>query len=172
MTEEKLTELLQVREGKVRDIEELISLANRADKARLEPYPDVEPRGEERFRKVLKMNETDFWVIIATINDKIVGFISGEPTINIDTKERVEGVEHIKTLAVDPQIWGKKIGGLLVSKAIEVVQKKGRKQIELWTHETNSRAQRLYEGRSFKLTGEKKKAENTDEWIVHYSLDI
>ena len=54
----------------------------------------------------------------------------------------------------------------------EVAKKKGRKQIELWTHETNSRAQRLYKGKGFKLTGEKKKAENTNEWIVHYSLNI
>lgn len=165
-------EKLQIREGNIGDLDKLVLLANKADEARLEPFADVAPRGEGGFRKVLKVGESDFWVRVATLNSKIVGFISGEPTINLDTKERIEGVEHIKTLIVDPQLWGKKIGGSLVTKAIEVAKKRGRKQIELWTHETNSRAQRLYEGKGFKLTGEKKKAENTDEWIVHYSLDI
>ena len=41
MTEKKLTGLLQVRKGNAIDVKELISLANRADKARLEQYPDV-----------------------------------------------------------------------------------------------------------------------------------
>lgn len=172
MTEEKLTQQLQIRTGNIDDVDELVSLANKADEARLEPFAGIEPRGEEGFRKVLKFNESDFWVRVATFNGKIVGFISGEPTINLDTKERIKGVEHIKTLIVDPELWGKKIGGSLVNDAIEVVKKKGRKQIELWTHETNSRAQRLYEGKGFKLTGERKKAENTNEWIVHYSQDI
>src|SRR3972149_9311699 len=172
MTEGKLTDALHIREGNKEDVEELVSLANKADEARLEPFAGVDPRGEEGFRKVLKFNESDFWIRVATLNGKIVGFISGEPTINLDTKERIEGVEHIKTLIVDPEFWGKKIGGSLVSDAIEVAKKKGRKQIELWTHETNLRAQRLYEGKGFKLTGERKKAENTNEWIVHYSLKI
>src|SRR3989344_4977447 len=172
MTAEKATEQLQIREGTEKDVDELVNLANRADKSRLEPFADVAPRGKEGFRKVLKLSESDFWVRVATLDGKIVGFISGEPTINLDTKERIEGVEHIKTLIVDPQLWGKKIGGALVSDAIEVAKKKSRKQIELWTHETNSRAQKLYEGKGFKLTAEKKEAENTNEWIVHYSLDI
>ena len=172
MAEEKLTEQLQIREGTKKDVDELIALANRADETRLEPFANVNPRGQEGFRKELKVGENDLWVRGATLNGKIVGFISGEPTINLNTKERIEGVEHLKTLVVDPELWGKKIGGSLVSNAIEVAKKKGRKQIELWTHETNLRAQRLYEGKGFKLTGERKKAENTDEWIVHYSLNI
>jgi len=165
-------EKLQIKEGNLDDVDELVSIANKADEVRLEPFAGVEPRGEEGFRKVLKFSEKDFWVRVAILNGKIVGFISGEPTINLNTKEKIEGVEHIKTLIVEPQLWGKKIGGSLVSDAIEVAKKKGRKQIELWTHETNSRAQRLYKGKGFKLTGEKKKAENTNEWIVHYSLNI
>lgn len=172
MAEKKLSEQLQIREGNIDDVEELVSLANKADEARLEKFTDVTPRGEEGFRKALKIDERDFWVKVATLNDLTVGFISGEPTINLDTKERIEGVEHIKTLIVKPELWGKKIGGSLVTDAIEEARRKGRKQIELWTHETNTRAQRLYEGKGFKLTGEKKKAENTDEWIVHYSYDF
>jgi len=172
MTAEKATEQLQIREGTEKDVDELVDLANRADEARLEPFADVAPRGKEGFRKVLKLSESDFWVRVATLDGKIVGFITGEPTINLDTKERIEGVEHLKTLIVDPEFWGKKIGGSLVSDAIEFTKKKGRKQIELWTHETNLRAQRLYEGKGFKLTGERKKADNTNELIVHYSLNI
>ena len=172
MNEKQHIEQISIREGSPDDVDELVSLANRADVKRLVPFTDVVPRGEEYFRKVLKFQSNDFWVRVATLDGEIVGFISGEPTINLKTKERIEGVEHIKTLVVDPKHWGKKIGGRLVSEAIEIAKKKRKKQIELWTHETNSRAQRLYEGKGFKLTGERKEAENTNEWIVHYSLNI
>ena len=165
-------EQLLIRNGNIDDVDELVALANRADIARLEPFADIVPRTEEYFRKVLKFESSDFWVKVATLDGEIVGFITGKPTINLDTKERIEGVEHIKTLVVDPKHWGKRIGGRLVREAIEVAKKKGRKQIELWTHETNLRAQRLYEGKGFKLTGERKEAENTNEWIVHYTLDV
>src|SRR3989338_8746438 len=101
MAAEKVAEQLQIREGTEKDVDELVDLANRADEARLEPFADVAPRGKEGFRRVLKLRESGFWARVATLDGKIVGFITGEPTINLDTKERIEGVEHLKTLIVD-----------------------------------------------------------------------
>lgn len=172
MSEEILSGSIEIREGNEKDVVELVSLANRADEARLELVSDAQSRGEESFRKALeKIKSRDFWTRLAVLDGKVAGFISGEPTIDEKSGEKIEGVEHIKTLVVDPEAWGKGIGKSLVSEAIEVSRKKGRKQVELWTHESNLRAQRLYEGKGFKFTGERKKSEQ-NEWIIHYSLDI
>lgn len=155
---------IKIESGSIDNASELEDIFRRADEARTDnscPVPDLN-------RDLLE--KKDFWVKMAVIDGKIVGFISGEPTV-IDDKP-VEGFEHIKSVAVDPNYWGQGIGSQLLDETLESLKQKGRKGAELWTHETNERAQKLYEGRGFKKTGEKKPSERTGEPIIHLSLSF
>jgi len=163
MANAKITNKIEIRSGSLKNAEELKAIFVKADKARTDascPIPQLDQDLKKR----------NSWVKMAVIDGKIVGFISGEPTV-IDNKP-VEGIEHIKSVAVDPDYWGQGIGRLLLDKTLESLKQKGKKGAELWTHETNERAQKLYEGRGFKKTGEKKSSERTGEPIIHYSLDF
>lgn len=163
MAETKINNQIEIKEGSVENAQELEDIFRRADAKRTDNSCPVPQLDQDLAKK-------DSWVKMAIKDGKIVGFISGEPTV-IDDKP-VEGFEHIKSVAVDPDYWGQGIGGKLLDQALESLKQNDRTGAELWTHETNERAQKLYESRGFKKTGDKKPSERTGEPIIHYSLEF
>ena len=73
---------------------------------------------------------------------------------------RVEG-QQIKKLFVEPVLQGKGIGAALLDFAV-----REHNASSLWALEKNTGAIRFYEHHGFHLTGEKKREEDTTEYLV------
>ena len=57
---------------------------------------------------------------------------------------------------VDPERWGRGVGGQLLDALHEEMRAGGWTTSSLWTRSSNDRARRLYEGRGYQLTGDVK----------------
>ena len=78
MANAKITNKIEIRSGSLKNAEELKAIFVKADKARTDascPIPQLDQDLKKR----------NSWVKMAVIDGKIVGFISGEPTV-IDNK--------------------------------------------------------------------------------------
>jgi ribosomal protein S18 acetylase RimI-like enzyme len=61
---------------------------------------------------------------------------------------------HISMVFVDPERWGRRIGGQLLDALHQEMRARGWTISSLWTRLNNDRARRLYEGRGYQQTGE------------------
>lgn len=76
---------------------------------------------------------------------------------------RLEG-EELHKLFVEPVLQGQNIGAALLERAISQGAR------TLWALEKNERAIRFYQRHGFRLTGEKKLEDDTDEYLVRMML--
>lgn len=67
----------------------------------------------------------------------------------------VSGLCHVSLVFVAPDAWGQGIGARLLDAALAEAARQGYDRAQLWTHETNVRARRLYTSRRFTLTGDR-----------------
>lgn len=67
---------------------------------------------------------------------------------------------------VVPGRWGHGVGGQIVDALLAVARGRGYDRMQLWTHEDNRRAERLYVGRGFAASG-RRKPDDLGEIIVH-----
>lgn len=65
------------------------------------------------------------------------------------------GLCHVSLVFVAPDAWGQGIGARLMDALLEEARLRGYTRSQLWTHETNLRARRLYASRGFALTGDR-----------------
>jgi GNAT superfamily N-acetyltransferase len=72
------------------------------------------------------------------------------------SQEPLPGVAHVSMVAVRPDRWGQGLGALLLAQVELNARKRGFVRAQLWTHETNRRAQRLYERRGWVASGRTK----------------
>ncbi|MBD5634296.1 MAG: GNAT family N-acetyltransferase, partial [Candidatus Eremiobacteraeota bacterium] len=70
--------------------------------------------------------------------------------------EIVPGLMHLSMVAVEPTRWGRGIGRAITVACIERAAELGYDAMQLWTHTSNDRAQRLYTSLGFELTGREK----------------
>jgi GNAT superfamily N-acetyltransferase len=77
------------------------------------------------------------------------------------------GVAHISMVAVRPDRWGQGLGALVLDRAQHNARNRGFTRAQLWTQETNRRAQRLYERLGWTASG-RTKADDHGERIRHY----
>jgi ribosomal protein S18 acetylase RimI-like enzyme len=74
-------------------------------------------------------------------------------------------------IAVDPEQWGNGIGKALTLYCIARAAKLGYTSIQLWTHISNERAQRLYASVSFREVG-REQIDERGERIRLYTLHL
>ena len=98
------------------------------------------------------------WPVVAWDNDRAVGIAVGFQARMDDgaSEEPVPGLAHLSLVMVRPEHWGQGIGGRLLDAAVAEARKRRFTRIQLWTHEHNSRGQRLYTSRAFARTGRTK----------------
>jgi ribosomal protein S18 acetylase RimI-like enzyme len=77
------------------------------------------------------------------------------------------GLAHVSMVAVHPDRWGRGLGALVLTAAQHEAQERGYARAQLWTHETNYRAQRLYERLGWVASG-RTKIDDNGEPIRHY----
>ena len=67
----------------------------------------------------------------------------------------IAGLCHVSLVFVAPDVWGQGIGSRLLDAVLDEASQQGYLRAQLWTHETNVRARRLYVSRQFALTGDR-----------------
>lgn len=97
--------------------------------------------------------KSDGLLLIAEEDGRAVGMAWGiEARADDGAGDAVPGVFHLSLMFIDPARWGEGIGRHLTQALFETLPKSGMRAIELWTHEDNVRAQRLYTRCGFKAT--------------------
>ena len=123
----------------------------------------------EKWRR--RLLEPDVWFLVA-LDPDVVGVTSGMPAREDDGRGPVvPGLCHLSMVFVDVGRWGEGIGAALVAAALEQTRDQGYQRIQLWTHEDNERAQRLYRRHGFVPSG-RQMLDDGGEAIGHWSRDL
>ena len=81
------------------------------------------------------------------------------------------GLAHVSMVAVRPDRWGRGLGAQVLGMAQLEARQRGFTRAQLWTHETNRRAQRLYERLGWQASG-RTKIDDFGEQIRHYAREL
>ena len=110
------------------------------------------PEHEQRVRS--RFTLPGVWLVVADDDGEVVGMTSGMPAREDDGEgDDIPGLCHLSLVFVLPPWWGRGVGGLLVDAALAEARARDYLRMQLWTHEDNVRAQRLYAGRGFGRDG-------------------
>jgi 8-oxo-dGTP pyrophosphatase MutT (NUDIX family)/GNAT superfamily N-acetyltransferase len=105
--------------------------------------------------------------------DELVALAIGMPALSDDGRSvrNVPGLAHISSVATLPERWGEGLGGVVVRAVMSLARRHGYARVQLWTHQTNARAQRLYDREGFARSG-REKIDDFGEPIVHFTRDL
>jgi GNAT superfamily N-acetyltransferase len=111
--------------------------------------------------------------VVATDRDEVIAVAMAMDAIEDDGRgtESVPGLMHVSTVAVVPQRWGQRRGQLVLKAVLDEGRRRGYARAQLWTHETNRGAQRLYERNGWTRSG-RTMIDERGEPIRHYVLDL
>lgn len=87
------------------------------------------------------------------------------------SQDPLPGLAHVSMVAVRPDRWGQGLGAHIMDLAQLDAGKRGFTRAQLWTHETNRRAQRLYERLGWAASG-RTKIDDHGERIRHYVREL
>ena len=112
-------------------------------------------------------------LVLAEDAGQVVGMAAGVPGLARDGAGPHEpGLFFLSLVYVTPDRWDAGIGGSLVDAILDAARAAGYDRVHLWTHrDHNDRAQRLYEGRSFRWSGVEKRDE-AGESIIRYERHL
>ncbi len=129
--------------------------ASEAARRGAEAPAGVADRLRERFAR------PDVWLLVADDDGTVVGVTQGWPALEDDgAGQAVPGRCHLSLVFAAADRWGEGIGGRLVDAALGHARSLGYAVVQLYTHEDNVRAQRLYASRGFARDGLSK----LDDW--------
>ena len=113
---------------------------------------------EERAAIAERLRDGGAWLLLARDATSVVGVAAGFDARTDDGRgeDVVPGLAHLSLVFVDPARWGQGIGGAVLDAAIGEAARRGYERIQLWTHEDNERAHRLYVSRGFAHSGRTK----------------
>ncbi len=123
---------------------------------------------DSRALVALRAAEAGSWFILASEDERTVGFAHGVPGRKNDGLGKpIRGLLQLGMIAVEPSEWGHGIGKRLMERCFEIALERDYHKLQLWTHADNVRAQRLCEGLGFTRTG-RIKLDPRGETIVQY----
>lgn len=79
----------------------------------------------------------------------------------------VPGLLHLSAVAVAPERWGRRTGGLLVVRVLAEAVAHGYREAQFWAQADNARANRLCRSLGFRRTG-RARVDDWGELVVHY----
>ncbi|HEV2529497.1 MAG TPA: GNAT family N-acetyltransferase [Thermomicrobiales bacterium] len=147
-------DLVTIRPGTSTDIDEAIAVWIASNDARF-GGPTTPPETEAMVRGWMAGPDAILLVAIDGPNGPIVGL-----TLAVDAREEsgkgaaIPGSAHIALVFVAPGRWGQRIGARLLDAQLAGLVDRGYRHAQLWTHQTNDRARRLYSSRGFVPTGD------------------
>ena len=157
---------VSIRDGEPSDTKDVVAVWRAANTTRRNGQPPT-PKHEERVRSFVE--KPDAFLIVADAGGEVVGVALGmQGRADDGAGLPIPGLCHVSMIFVAPERWGEGIGGQLVDAVLTGARSRGYSRIQLWTQSGNPRAQSLYEGRGFRLSGREKHDEDLGEHIVHY----
>lgn len=121
-------------------------------------------------RVTAKLADPAALVVVARTSDAVVGMVLAEPGRDRDgAGEPLPELCHVSMVFVDPDVWGRGIGRLLLVEVVRLARHRGYLLLQLWTGQRNLAARRLYEIAGFTPTG-REAALATGEPILHLVL--
>ncbi len=152
------------------DLEAIAALWFRAQAAR-RPGPFV-TIADSRALVAQRVAQPGSWFIFAAEGQRVVGIAYGAPGRNDDGLGKpIRGLLHLGMIAVEPHDWGRGIGKGLVQQSFAMARERAFREMQLWTHADNLRAQKLFEGLGFTRSGRIKR-DPRGETIVHYACSL
>ena len=113
------------------------------------------PDGSRPARVRTKLTEADALAVVAAQSDEVLGMALAEPGRDDDgAGAPLPHLCHVSMVFVHPEHWGRRIGQLLLDTVAEHAAQRGQVLLQLWTGESNHRAQRLYRRAGFRPTGD------------------
>ena len=158
---------VQVRTAGSADVPAALAVWQRAHEARTGATvaPEVVVIVQDR------MTLPDAWLVVAE-DDVVVGMASGLAGRADDgAGPIVPGLCHLGMVFVEPRRWSEGIGHTLVAAAVDRAAGLGYLRVQLWTHESNERAQRLYRSHGFVPSG-RTTTDDHGELIGHWIRDL
>ena len=112
-------------------------------------------------------------LVLVTDDERIVGFASFGPTRDEDDAGTDAGSEddrvgEVMTLYLDPSVWGRGAGAMLLKESVEELARAGCRLATLWVLETNARARRFYERMGWDPDG----ASKLHDWKAFVATDV
>lgn len=106
-------------------------------------------------------------------DDRLVAMAIAMPAKQDDGRSvlNTPGLAHISSVATVPGRWGEGLSGIAVRASMSLARRRGYARVQLWTHATNTRAQRLYQREGFEFTG-RAKLDDYGEQIVHLVREL
>jgi len=144
--------ITRVRFAAADEVDTAVDLWRTSNEARISG-PPTPPEVEATVRGWIAT--PDAMLLVAEREGRIIGM-----TLAVDAREdhgrglAIPGLCHVSLVFVAPDAWGQGIGALLLDALLTEVRRRGYQRTQLWTHETNVRAQRLYTSHQFTLTGD------------------
>jgi 8-oxo-dGTP pyrophosphatase MutT (NUDIX family)/GNAT superfamily N-acetyltransferase len=90
---------------------------------------------------------------------------------NARSTHNIPGLAHISSVATRPDRWGEGLGGRAVRAIMLQATRRGYARVQLWTHDTNAGARRLYEREGFEDSG-RRLVDPQCESIRHYLREL
>jgi GNAT superfamily N-acetyltransferase len=111
--------------------------------------------------------------VVATEGEEVVAVALAMDAIEDDGRgtEPVPGLMHVSTVAVLPERWGQRLGEIVLEDVLDEGRHRGYVRAQLWTHESNRGAQRLYERTGWTPSG-RTIIDDRGEPIRHYVVDL
>lgn len=155
----------------VRDIGAMALVTQRASAFREDqPLPD-QPSHEAVADIEERITKDGFWTYMATDQNRMAGFVLGHPSSEQENIPSDPDVEYLSLLMIDPDYWGQRVASRLLDAAAERAKHIGRKEMVLWTSQTNHRARQVYEHKGFVLTDQTRISEYRGPQ-VQYSISL
>ena len=131
--------------------------------------------GESRtvHRIPARLASPDTFGTVLADGDNVVALAVAMPALEDDgaSDVRVPGLCHVSSVAVRPAYWGRGLAETVVDGTLDLARQRGYVRAQLWTHESNRRAQRLYERTGWVASG-RTKLDDFGEPIRHYERDL
>ena len=163
---------LSVRAGTHDDIERCAQIWYNAQAARNPARTDEHGAAIARTTIGRRAETKDAIFIVGEVNGEVAALAIGIPAREHDGAGAVtEGVMHVNSVAVDPQFWGHGIGEEVLERLFDQARKHGYTAAQLWMHEGNTRAERLYKHFGF-VPGERVRQDDHRENIRHYATHL
>jgi len=92
-------------------------------------------------------------LLVAEVDDGVVGFVSYGPSRDKDAGDRVA---EVYAIYVSPEHWGRGVGKALHDEAVKQLRSRGFDEATLWVLDTNERTLRWYERQGWSPDGSEK----------------
>lgn len=127
----------------------------------------------ERFARVrAKLADPSAILIVAVDGGEVVGMALAEPGHDDDgAGQPLPELCHISMVFVHPGHWGRAIGQHLLTAVATYAAEQGYSLLQLWTGQSNERAQRLYRRAGFEFSG-RTQTLDSGEMVLHLTRSL